>query len=171
MKADEVPIIWTASGNLGTNPIDITFTYQDSLGVTIWTAIIYDEVNDGVYYWTVPAPAPPPNDNQPHVNIKIEVTDLDGNVAQDTCDVSFAIDPPLETGNVPVDEYKPQPEETNTKERNMAPQPLNTGLIGFAIILLAVALYSIMKRKRSINKGDDKANNVKEGETNEQNEN
>jgi len=85
-KAGNNGIIWI-SGNitdahLGTNPIALAYSTD---GVTGWTSIATGEANDGSYTWNVP------NVNTNTAKVKLIVTDLAGNFAEQSSN-EFKID-------------------------------------------------------------------------------
>jgi hypothetical protein len=149
MKDKYYPITWSASGNLGSNPISIYYSTDNG---NTWTLIASDEVNDGVYNWTVPSVT------TANGLIKVEATDLDGNVGIDTSDSSFAIDPPPPTAGdsttTPPGDYSDTsagtPDDTSeesvtTSQPSIKPLIEYIGLIGVSILLGVVFTTTIIK--------------------------
>ena len=85
MKTKTYPIIWEAAGNL--NATSVSLDYSTDNGTT-WTSISSGMDNTGFYKWTVPST------ETSGALIRVTVIDVDGMMAIDTSDATFAIDPP-----------------------------------------------------------------------------
>jgi hypothetical protein len=149
MKDKYYPITWSASGNLGSNPISIYYSTDNG---DSWALISSSEPNDGIYNWTVPGVT------TADAAIKIEATDLDSNVGIDTSDSSFAIDPPPPTAGdsttTPPGDYSDTsagtPDDTSeesvtTSQPSIKPLIEYIGLIGVSILLGVVFTTTIVK--------------------------
>ena len=85
MKTKAYPITWEASGNL--NDTSVSLAYSTDNG-TSWTNIATRQPNTGHYKWTVPSTETSGG------LVRVTVIDIDGGMAEDTSDATFAIDPP-----------------------------------------------------------------------------
>jgi predicted GH43/DUF377 family glycosyl hydrolase len=85
MKTKAYPITWEAQGNL--NGTSVSLDYSTDNG-TSWTSIATRQQNTGFYKWTVPSVG------TSGALIRVTVIDIDGMMAVDTSDATFAIDPP-----------------------------------------------------------------------------
>jgi len=85
MKTKTYPVTWVALGNL--NSTSITLEYSTDNGTT-WSSIADRQPNTGLYKWTVA------NTETSGALVRVIVTDIDWEVATDTSDATFAIDPP-----------------------------------------------------------------------------
>jgi len=116
-------IEWSLSGgNLTANPITINFS-TDNGGS--WTSIATNELNDGVYSWSVP------NIGSSNCLVKVEAEDEHGNIGSDISNSTFTItytSPPSPPVAVP--------------EYNMI------GLLAFIGILSVVLAFATPRRKK-----------------------
>jgi hypothetical protein len=147
MKGDSVPVIWEASGNLDPLPVLIWWSYDGNVWQTIGSSS--GEANDGVCYWTIPGPS-----NRAHAIVKVEVYDKDGRMVSDTSDVSFAIDPPIESA-ISDNEDDSSFVDNNGGGGENVPESSNFGIISWIIIsslIMILIITNLIKRKQKMTK-------------------
>ncbi len=89
MKTKVYPITWTALGNFQYGPVMIDYSTDNG---SSWTPIAGGYPNTGFYNWTVP------NTETSGALVRVSVYDMDGAMAFDISDATFAIDPPPPKG-------------------------------------------------------------------------
>ncbi len=85
MKTKQYPVTWTAVGNFGNQPVDLYYSTDNG---STWSTMYLNSANSGFYRWTVPST------ETSGALVRIVVEDIDGAVADDVSDATFAIDPP-----------------------------------------------------------------------------
>jgi hypothetical protein len=85
MKTKAYPITWEATGNLNDTSVNLAYSTDNG---TSWTNIATRKPNDGFFKWTVPST------ETSGAMIRVTIIDIDGLMAEDTSDATFAIDPP-----------------------------------------------------------------------------
>ena len=85
MKTKTYPVTWVAVGNLNSTSVNLEYSTDNG---TTWSSIADRQPTTGLYKWTVA------NTETSGALVKVTVTDIDGDVATDTSDATFAIDPP-----------------------------------------------------------------------------
>jgi predicted GH43/DUF377 family glycosyl hydrolase len=85
MKTKTYPVTWVAVGNLNSTSVNLEYSTDNG---TTWSSIADRQPKTGLYKWTVA------NTETSGALVKVTVTDIDGDVATDTSDATFAIDPP-----------------------------------------------------------------------------
>ncbi len=85
MKTKTYPITWEARGNLNDTSVSIDYSTDNG---TSWTSIASRQQNTGFYKWTVPST------ETSGALVRVSIIDIDGMMASDTSDATFAIDPP-----------------------------------------------------------------------------
>ncbi len=145
-------ITWTAAGEIEGSSVQLAYTID---GGTSWTNITTGVENKGYYNWTVPTV------ESGTALVRITVTDIIGQFAEDVSDMTFAIDPPANwmipgtggqsDGDVIDDPVTPgrsdddagsQGKDTEAGDHGLEPAVITGG--GIALILMLTVLMMLV---------------------------